>query len=845
MSYQTFVTHFTDATGNRRYGARAVEPPADTGHAVRGNLYAIVELLQAADAPPAWDAASLENLVAPTGADTARIAEQLLAAIQTTYYTARGAQSSVLSDAVRRVNELLRAINAQRQDPPLYAGVSCAALLNGMVTVASSGPALSLIVTGSVFEQFPSEAAAPQDLLGLVQEPQVKTYRRQMQETGVFFLGGSRWLQQIPVRKLLGSVAHAERANAADVVGYLSQQSGYAAVPGLLVVLESDSDDSGRTASSGASNPSTQTPPPRPRRSSFGLPTAVHAEPPVHGLPTSSRAQIPHTAANPAGMTEGASTSAPAAWSAAVTASPRGASHTSHPEWEAAVQTRGSETKSAERQLAEMWDGARGRLLGAWGALAAMLPDRTRRVTSADTQHASTSADAQDQFAYALGASSAEAAPGGAYAQPTESETTAVEADDGGVQSALTDSWQKAQSFTPPAPARGKRARFFVLLAVAILVLVPIIVATVVWQRGASLRAEGDMLVSAAQANLDSANAALDLGDKTTARVELTKAQENLAEATLLIGNTPAINTLLQEIERQLQDVLQITPLYGLVEPLARFPLEASPHRLLIVDQDIYVLDLGRHLVQRFHLDADRQMITEPEGEVVLRRGDVINGVTVGSLLAMTWQDPIPGIEDKSSLLVLDGNNNVFRYNQRVEGATTLTFGEQDAWQTPTQLHNYLGRIYVADSGRGQIYRYDPGQYEAAPQPWLVAPTAQGLAGLQSMAIEGDIWLLFGNGLLLRYNQGQQAPFALENDVGMVSEPVDIFVGDQDNSSIYLADAGQERILIFGKDGSYQRQLQAVEGHPLRDLRSLYVDEVAGTIYILTKSSLFQHPLPQ
>lgn len=841
MSHQTFVTHFADAEGHRRYGSRAVEPPADTGHAVRGNLYAVVELLQTdASAPSGPDAPV--SLTASSDPDVPRVAEQLLGVLQTTYYTARGAQSKVLTDAIRRMNELLQSINTQRGGAPLYAGVNCAALLNGMVTVASSGPALSLIVTGSIFEQFPSESGDARDLLGLEHEPQVKTYRRQMQGRGVLFLGGRQWLQHIPVRKLLGSVAHAEPNNARDIAAYLSEQSGYANTPGMLVVLESDPGGSAQTVSSSAPTPSNQATPRNRPFGGVGLPTAVHARPPVHTVPAAdwppqAERAVPAQSAAPQNV---ATPNAPAP--------NRVEQPTSDPyaEWAAPsaqadyasppVQSAAPETVALDQQLTDLWEGARTRALGVWGALAAMLPDRNRPPAAANRSHEPVYADASVADASAA-----------AYAQPAgTSETTLPEWEaESSAPSALAESWQKLQSFSPPAPARGGRARFFILLAVAILILVPITVAAVVWQQGASLRAEGDMLVSAAEANLASADAALDLGDKTTARVELTQAQENLSEASALLGNIPAINALQQEIERELQDVLQISPLYGLVEPLVRFPLEASPHRVLIVDQDIYVLDQGRDLVQLFRLDAERQMVSDPEGEIVLRRGDVINGVTVGSLIAITWQDPIPGIEDKSSLLVLDSNNNVFRYNQRVEGATTLAFGEQEAWQAPTQLQNYLGRIYLADSGRGQIYRYDPGQYEAAPQPWLVAPTEQGLAGLQSMVIEGDIWLLFGNGLLLRYNQGQQAPFALENDVGLVSEPVDIFVGDQDSSSIYLADAGQERILIFGKDGSYQRQLQAIEDHPLRDLRGIYVDEVAGTIYILTKSSLFQHPLPQ
>jgi hypothetical protein len=71
-----------------------------------------------------------------------------------------------------------------------------------------------------------------------------------------------------------------------------------------------------------------------------------------------------------------------------------------------------------------------------------------------------------------------------------------------------------------------------------------------------------------------------------------------------------------------------------------------------------------------------------------------------------------------------------------------------------------------------------------------------------------------------------------------------VAIGDQTDSLIYLADAADQRILVFDKQGAYQRQLQAAEGEPLRGLSGLFVDEVAGTMYILTQSALYQHALP-
>jgi hypothetical protein len=97
----------------------------------------------------------------------------------------------------------------------------------------------------------------------------------------------------------------------------------------------------------------------------------------------------------------------------------------------------------------------------------------------------------------------------------------------------------------------------------------------------------------------------------------------------------------------------------------------------------------------------------------------------------------------------------------------------------------------------------------------------------------------------LRYRQGVQSSFALENSVPLPGEPADLAIGSQSDSLIYLADRSEGRILVFDKDGGFQRQLQAAEGDPLRGLSGLYVDEVAETIYILTRAGLYLHALPE
>ena len=403
----------------------------------------------------------------------------------------------------------------------------------------------------------------------------------------------------------------------------------------------------------------------------------------------------------------------------------------------------------------------------------------------------------------------------------------------------------QTEPYIPPPRAAGSRARTFVALAVILLLLVPATVAGVYRQQGASNRIQAESLLDLAEARLSSGQDALDRDDVTTGRTLLTEALNYAAQAEEILGRTARGSDLVVRIKRELQDVLHITLLYGIGQPLVTFPSDAEPQRVLVIDQDVYVLDTGRGQIIRYRMETTGQSLAESEGQVVLREGDIVDGVPVGPLVDIGWQAPIPGYEDKSNLLMLDNNNHVFRFNQQVDGVSLMDFGEDNGWQSGTQVETYSDRLYLADEGAGQVYRYAPGQYADPPVPWFDPATQVNLNGVEAMRIDGDIWLLFDDGKVLRYHSGEQVPFGLDDSVALPGDPVDMYVSQEGADTLYLADAQEERILLFSKqDGSYEGQFQAAEGNPLSGLRSIFIDEIRDTLFILTDSGLYQQDVP-
>lgn len=798
---RTHYAYLATDQQTRPLGIRVVEPPADTLQSARGRLYALIE---SADTTP----------------EATQRVERALSTIQRTYYTIKGTQSYVLGEALR---EALQQLTAEVQTPEESAdlGILLIALLENRLLAVGIGAVLALFTHGGKVDVFPPGAIRYTD----TGEPAFDVYRQDSPAGMSFLIAGNYCLEYFSLRDLAGTVAHLANEDLSAIANALCQHAGVTQLPGLFVVTRSDTPAAGsQGAAAKGGAPSTPAPP---RRRFGGLPAALQSPPPAR----------PASTAGPANV-------APINNSDAIEAASGGADMMDtlgmQEELVAPPSPRPTTTDTGAQWLSVNWSSTVEQGISQTKAfLAKILPERVPPVppspgnpaTAAQVKSsASAMAAASDAPFSDLDLESEQAyTPPSPPAPPRRSST-------------LLD---RLASFKPPARATGGRARLFILVALLILILTPVVVTGVYWSRDKSNQQEAERTLDMAEASFLAAEGALEDGDKATARLKLIDAQTFiLAADNLMGGRLVRADELSVRIEREMADLLQVQPLYALAAPLVQFLSDALPKRVVVSDQDIYVLDVGRQVVQYFQLDPTRTMVTNVDGEVVLEKGATVDNTAVGELVDITWQPPIAGVQDKPYLLVLDRNNNLFRYDRRVEGASRLALGGPGQLNRPVRMKVYADRLYIADEGASQLFRYS-GNYTQPPVPWFNAQAQSDLSSLRAFDIDGDIWMLYSQGLVSRYRSGEQVPFSLDNSVGAIVAPVDIAVGDQGNSMVYIADSDQERILVYDKEGVYQRQLRAPEGHPLRDLQGIYVDEIENTIYLLTQTSLFKHPLTQ
>lgn len=446
-----------------------------------------------------------------------------------------------------------------------------------------------------------------------------------------------------------------------------------------------------------------------------------------------------------------------------------------------------------------------------------------------------------------------------AAAPPTQAaDDAALESDadddDGEVPQAAGKTPQPAPStapFEPPAPAAQPRRprRWLWPLLLLIPLAIALAIAIGLWAQQRQMQAQFDGLIGSAQATLQSASDPAAPAD--LARVQLAEAQSQVQQALGIFPDNADAASLGASIQTRLDQVNQIVPLYKLITLQPLGGSGSLPEQLVVEGSRVFVGDTGLDRVTRYGLDEVSGLIPETAGSTVAERGQVLSeGQVVGELTDLTWA-AAGGERRSSNLLILDSNDNLLEADVAT-GLKSLTIAQRETWVTPRLTEGYNGNFYLLDAGAGKILRYLPTAdgYSNPPDNYLEGDAAIDLSNAVDMAIDGNIWILYGDGTVQTFFQGRQQPFVLETPPdGPISGPKAIYTGGAggEAQTLYIADSGGGRILEYDKSGKYLRQFRPADKadqEKLRRMTDLQVDELNRTFYILASDGLYRTDIP-
>lgn len=299
------------------------------------------------------------------------------------------------------------------------------------------------------------------------------------------------------------------------------------------------------------------------------------------------------------------------------------------------------------------------------------------------------------------------------------------------------------------------------------------------------------------------------------------------------------VSLALDEINRVVR--LQFSAQMPFVEP------ENEPHHLLLHDNDVYVLDEGTGEMYGYFLDA-RTGFQEPAGGALLLSGeDLPGGIAIQELNDFVWMEAGNGRETSNLLLLVNGRS-LLQFDG-LRAFDPLSVADSHLWSESRLIGGYFGYLYILDAKEDRILKYTPtrNSYDSSPTDYFQAETSVELDTAVDMAIDGYIYILLADGKILKFLGGQEEPFSVSGlDDYEFQNPTAIFTSPE-TEYIYIADAGNERVVQLDKEGTFVRQFRAAGESPttLQNLQDIFVNEARGELFALSSDQLSLALIPE
>ncbi len=273
------------------------------------------------------------------------------------------------------------------------------------------------------------------------------------------------------------------------------------------------------------------------------------------------------------------------------------------------------------------------------------------------------------------------------------------------------------------------------------------------------------------------------------------------------------------------------------------------PRQLVVHGQMLFVLDPTAGWVVQLNLNQAADGVVEQGGLPIVHTGQQIGSTPVGNLVDCTWVDASGG-RQTSGLFVLEENGSLVIYDpawggEGGEPQATRAFLGTPPSGTPRTMASYDGRLYILDPTKEQLLLYMPqgDSYPNPPENYFLTPPPRSLATVLDLAIDGNIYLLFAEGTILKYRGREPQPFEVRGVPDGLGQAIALAVDPLGTTgAVYVADRGSRRIVVLGPDGNFRQQFCADTAFDA--LEALAVDEVSKRLYVLDGGRLYMASLP-
>lgn len=268
--------------------------------------------------------------------------------------------------------------------------------------------------------------------------------------------------------------------------------------------------------------------------------------------------------------------------------------------------------------------------------------------------------------------------------------------------------------------------------------------------------------------------------------------------------------------------------------------------QLLLDGSNLYVLDEGMDRIFLYALEANGETLQDPtKHSVLVKRGDKVDGGTIGDLLTLTWM-PTGQLRTAPAVFALESGRSIVAHDPKL-GLSRIEVTESQKWGNIEAVSGFAGGLYLLDTKQQGVFYYPPTKsgYESQPYTIVDSKSRIDLSKALDIALDGNMYLLGGEGDIARYSrEGRPLEFDGTLPDGPMKGASGLFAS-ANTRSLYVIDKGAERIVQFSPEGKLQRQFRADGVNvSFQDLRDIFVDEAGRKVYVLAHKSLFVFDLP-
>jgi hypothetical protein len=264
--------------------------------------------------------------------------------------------------------------------------------------------------------------------------------------------------------------------------------------------------------------------------------------------------------------------------------------------------------------------------------------------------------------------------------------------------------------------------------------------------------------------------------------------------------------------------------------------------------QDIYTLDRNRSQVYRDTLDGSGLNVVESYETAIIERGRVINQYLISNIVDIEWITT-PGVGQQNALIALDDNGALISYNANF-GTSAIQLDTPPEWSRPVAIALWTVNFYVLDAGADQIWRFRPenGFFQNQPEEYFVGNDRPDLSAAVDFGIEegGDIFILFADGTVSRYQGGEPLAFELNENAAPVegiNNGSALYVNNaRGDYALYVADENNDTVYKISLGGTVRGGYRPINllSDAFNEVSGVFDDPARGNIYILSGSSLYR-----